>query len=352
MFQSDIGEPKKAKKAFFVGLCITEAWVAFITTINLSLKSYIPLVFTASEYTLSLLGAPMIATAVFIAIDHTDALLGGVLRGLGKQGIGAASNSVAFWVVGIPLGIGLVFGVKLGALGYMIGLIVAAFSQLVAYVVVIVATNWQKESEKARKIAEAKTSPAEEHVTSDNVVSEDEMPLKPWSDNEDDVVDNRSPPPVAIIEPSCNGHTSTAYSDNDNAGTCDSEPIVNSFSSNAEKTELSSSVHSNGDLHEGGTVTESEFDSDSEPLVTTSVQCPETEGENSQRQLSKAPVTKKTVLIRILTVSAFVIFLLIGFVFSQLYVYRPNVCVQSNSTNTSTNSTINFPYDNTTLSSI
>ena len=51
--------------------------------------------------------------------------MAGILRGSGRQALGAVINFVAYYVIGLPLGISLAFAAHLGALGMWIGLATA-----------------------------------------------------------------------------------------------------------------------------------------------------------------------------------------------------------------------------------
>ena len=55
--------------------------------------------------------------------------LAGILRGCGHQNIGAVGNFVAFYVIGLPLGISLALFVHMGALGMWLGLLAASLTQ-------------------------------------------------------------------------------------------------------------------------------------------------------------------------------------------------------------------------------
>ena len=50
---------------------------------------------------------------------YTGALLpcGGVLRGTGNQKVGAIVNAIGYYVIGLPIGITLMFAAKLGVIG-------------------------------------------------------------------------------------------------------------------------------------------------------------------------------------------------------------------------------------------
>ena len=49
-------------------------------------------------------------------------MIGGVLRGSGRQYIGAIMNFVGYYIIGLPLGITLAIKVKWGVVGLWIGM--------------------------------------------------------------------------------------------------------------------------------------------------------------------------------------------------------------------------------------
>ena len=55
--------------------------------------------------------------------------LAGILRGCGHQNIGAVGNFVAFYVIGLPLGISLALAAHMGALGMWLGLLAGSLTQ-------------------------------------------------------------------------------------------------------------------------------------------------------------------------------------------------------------------------------
>lgn len=44
-------------------------------------------------------------------------VIGGIVRGAGKQMVGAVVNLVGFYVIGLPIGVSLMFPVKMGIVG-------------------------------------------------------------------------------------------------------------------------------------------------------------------------------------------------------------------------------------------
>lgn len=56
--------------------------------------------------------------------------LSGIIRGCGRQMLGAVVNFIAYYLVGLPIGISLALAAKMGALGMWMGLASASFVQV------------------------------------------------------------------------------------------------------------------------------------------------------------------------------------------------------------------------------
>ena len=59
-----------------------------------------------------------------------QAVLGGVLRGCGKQLVVAISNVVCFYLLGLPISLTLVYVYDMGALGFWIGCTAGSTTQV------------------------------------------------------------------------------------------------------------------------------------------------------------------------------------------------------------------------------
>jgi len=88
--------------------------------------------------------------ASFQVADGLAGSCGGVLRGQGRQHLGAFFNIVAYYVLALPLGLTLAFKFDKGLQGLWIGQVVALFIVgLSEYGVVWLGTDWDREIEKA-----------------------------------------------------------------------------------------------------------------------------------------------------------------------------------------------------------
>ena len=121
-----------------------------------STKSWLVTLFTTD--TCIVLGAigPLSVVAVFQIFDGFQAVAGGVLKGCGKQALGAIINIFTFQLLSLPLAFYLAFGLKWYTSGFWIGLAVGIFIHGVGYGVALWFVDWEKASEIARENAGVK----------------------------------------------------------------------------------------------------------------------------------------------------------------------------------------------------
>uniref|UniRef100_A0A671TP24 Solute carrier family 47 member 3 n=1 Tax=Sparus aurata TaxID=8175 RepID=A0A671TP24_SPAAU len=76
--------------------------------------------------------------------DHISyAALGGVVRGAGKQKVGAICNIVGYYGIGFPIGVSLMFAAKLGIKGLWTGLFTCVFLQCTFLLFYVTRLNWK-----------------------------------------------------------------------------------------------------------------------------------------------------------------------------------------------------------------
>jgi len=147
-------EPIKAKYTAYSSM-IFAALFMFLSGLTLALtRNYVPRIYTEDTDILSTAAEVLPLCALFQIFDGLQAIAAGVLRGVGKQAIGATANLVAYYVLGLPLGAVLSFVAKWNLIGIWLGLTFALFSVSVTMTLYIVfRIDWQKESELANKRA-------------------------------------------------------------------------------------------------------------------------------------------------------------------------------------------------------
>uniref|UniRef100_A0A8D2B7X2 Multidrug and toxin extrusion protein n=1 Tax=Sciurus vulgaris TaxID=55149 RepID=A0A8D2B7X2_SCIVU len=115
-----------------------------------ALKDVVAYIFTSDKDIISLVSQVMPIFAPFHLFDALAGTCGGVLRGMGKQKIGAILNAIGYYVFGFPIGVSLMFAAKLGIIGLWSGLIVCVFFQALFYLIYILRTNWNRVAEQAQ----------------------------------------------------------------------------------------------------------------------------------------------------------------------------------------------------------
>ncbi|KAJ4930207.1 hypothetical protein JOQ06_019213, partial [Pogonophryne albipinna] len=115
-----------------------------------SLKGQMSYVFSDDEQIRQRVTDVLSIYAPFMILDALSASLGGILRGAGKQKIGAICNLLGFYGVGFPIGVPLMFAAKLGIIGLWIGLIAGVFLQVIFLSSYLLRMNWNKTTTEAQ----------------------------------------------------------------------------------------------------------------------------------------------------------------------------------------------------------
>ncbi|XP_077338377.1 multidrug and toxin extrusion protein 2-like isoform X1 [Lithobates pipiens] len=133
------------------------------------LKDVIAYMFTSDREIVTLVSKLMLLFVPFHLCDAIAGTCSGILRGTGKQKIGAVTNAVGYYLVGLPIGITLMFAAKLGVIGLWIGMIFPVFMQASFFVVYVLRMNWDKVCQEAQIRAGVK-SEKENHASSTSAV--------------------------------------------------------------------------------------------------------------------------------------------------------------------------------------
>ena len=160
----------------FVGLCVAFTWLVPVEVVTLTLRDYIPMIFTSDPTILQAINVQIYVMAVSIFCDALQSTLSGVIIGSGWQIAGAVLNILCFWVVGIPVAVSLAIAAHLGALGYMVGEASAVFCMLCSYSVTVASMNWTKQSEVVQKIAAMRQGEKKQDDTPNGKSSNADMP--------------------------------------------------------------------------------------------------------------------------------------------------------------------------------
>ncbi|KAM9359556.1 multidrug and toxin extrusion protein 1 [Symphorus nematophorus] len=135
-----------AKLAMFCSVSVSVCLAAFTG----GTKDRISYVFTYDEQIRMRVADVIAFYAPFILLDATSAASGGIIRGAGKQRVGALCNIVGYYGIGFPIGVSLMFAAKLGIKGLWTGLFICVFLQCSFLIFYLVRLNWKKVTVEAQ----------------------------------------------------------------------------------------------------------------------------------------------------------------------------------------------------------
>ncbi|XP_062887475.1 multidrug and toxin extrusion protein 1-like isoform X4 [Mobula hypostoma] len=141
--------PQKAKTLARVALLCTGSCAAVTCVILRAVSHALGYIFTSDKEIILLVADVLPLVVIQQLFDSLAAVSGGVLRGAGKQALGAVVNLVGFYLIGFPIGISIMFAGKLGILGYWIGMTACVVVQFIFFQAVIYKLNWKKASDQA-----------------------------------------------------------------------------------------------------------------------------------------------------------------------------------------------------------
>ncbi|XP_056127055.1 multidrug and toxin extrusion protein 1 [Rhinichthys klamathensis goyatoka] len=147
MGAGDVAQAKLSARLSMI--CAVSVAVVLATVIGSS-KNVIAYIFTNDKDIRARVATVMVLYAPFHLLDATAAAGGSIVKGLGKQKMGAICNLVGYYGVGCPIGISLMFAAKMGIFGLWTGLLISVFLQSVFLIVLLFKLNWKKVSEEAQ----------------------------------------------------------------------------------------------------------------------------------------------------------------------------------------------------------
>eukprot|EP00731_Ephydatia_muelleri_P014796 Em0008g516a len=156
------GKGQEAKRVFYLVFVITLVESVIFGAILQGVKNVVGEVFSEERSVIEGMAKVINILSPFLVCDHMQNVqactsissslqgaLGGVLRGSGRHFIGAIVNFVSFYCIGLPIGISLALVTCRGAEGLWIGLFCGAFVETIAFIIILMCTNWEKEAAKA-----------------------------------------------------------------------------------------------------------------------------------------------------------------------------------------------------------
>lgn len=116
-------------------------------------RSSVGFIFTSDETIVDIVSNTL---TIYTFVQFFDALLcvcSGILVGAGMQKIAAVSNLIGYYIIGLPVGVALMFFAELRILGLWLGLFVCVLLEVGFFLVLIFKLNWKKVTQKALRRA-------------------------------------------------------------------------------------------------------------------------------------------------------------------------------------------------------
>uniref|UniRef100_UPI0037E785E8 multidrug and toxin extrusion protein 1 n=1 Tax=Semicossyphus pulcher TaxID=241346 RepID=UPI0037E785E8 len=147
------GNTARALVTCKVALVISGALAVLQAVAICGYKSVVGYIFTNDERIVTIVSESL---TIYTFLQFFDAILcvcSGILVGAGMQKIAALSNLVSYYVIALPMTIGLMFYTKLRILGLWVGLLVCVVLQTAFFLGLIFKLDWKKVTQKAQQRA-------------------------------------------------------------------------------------------------------------------------------------------------------------------------------------------------------
>ncbi|XP_061575596.1 multidrug and toxin extrusion protein 1-like isoform X1 [Cololabis saira] len=137
------GETEQAKLSAKTAMFCAGLVSVCLSVLIGSLKDHISYIFTYDELIRERVADIVSFYAPFLFLDAINAACAGIIRGAGKQNVGAICNILGYYGVGFPVGVPLMFAAKLGIKGLWAGLFLCVSLQCTFLVFYMSRLNWK-----------------------------------------------------------------------------------------------------------------------------------------------------------------------------------------------------------------
>ncbi|XP_043910242.1 multidrug and toxin extrusion protein 1-like isoform X2 [Protopterus annectens] len=153
-------KPEEAKRYCITALLCAWTLAIIISSFFGGLKNYAAYLFTTDKEVVALVAEVAPIFAAFHLFDATACVSGGILRGCGRQKIGAICVIIGYYGIGLPIGISLMFAAKLHIIGLWTGLFICVVCQSVLFLILCFTMDWNKATDEAQARAGVKEKDA------------------------------------------------------------------------------------------------------------------------------------------------------------------------------------------------
>ncbi|KAI9226580.1 MAG: mate-domain-containing protein [Piptocephalis tieghemiana] len=145
------GRPAHAHLAAKCALLLASLLSLVNTTTLYSFRNYWGWLFNPDPQVINLVAQVIPIVAMYQMADGLSGVCGGILRGIGRQHIGAIYSLTGYYLLALPIGIWLAFPHHMGLHGLWLGLCGALFFVALGEVHILSRTNWHEEERLCRE---------------------------------------------------------------------------------------------------------------------------------------------------------------------------------------------------------
>ncbi|KAJ5587468.1 uncharacterized protein N7459_003233 [Penicillium hispanicum] len=142
-------DTKGARRAAHSAAVLSIVFGGIVLAILMGTRHHFAKIFNDDAHVVKLTSEIMPFVALFQIADGMNGSCGGVLRGMGRQHLGAAVNVVSYYCFALPLGIYLAFQGGFGLRGLWIGQCVALYCAGILEWILVACSHWEEEVRKA-----------------------------------------------------------------------------------------------------------------------------------------------------------------------------------------------------------
>jgi len=156
-----IGEGRSvdAKRSCYVSLGMSTVTQAILTAVLLPLGDFVGKSFSSDEDVARLVTKLIPVSCVFMMGDAVQAVIGGILRGLGRQNLLLLLNILGYWMLALPAGCLLTFVADTGVFGLWWGFVIGIYStSAIGIYFLTTKIDWDEEASRAAARLEAMSS--------------------------------------------------------------------------------------------------------------------------------------------------------------------------------------------------
>ncbi|TVU32467.1 hypothetical protein EJB05_24198 [Eragrostis curvula] len=144
------GRAQAARLATRVAMLLSFSLGLFLALVMVLSRKRLGYVYSNVEEVAMYFSKMMPILAVCFLFDSMNSVLSGIVRGCGRQNIGAFINLPAYYVVGIPAATIFAFFCHLRGKGLWFGIFCGVTVQMLLFLSITLCTNWNKEASKAK----------------------------------------------------------------------------------------------------------------------------------------------------------------------------------------------------------